>query len=167
MRALAWVVSVVALATVAPTNFSGTWMTDSTPATASLAPAGTVSARGGSAAAPARPAGPIEERLAQTGERLTIERRSAGSRQKFIYRLDGTESVNVNGRSTRTTTSRWDGEALVTEGTESTSSAGASIVNRFREVRSIDNTGAMLVEATRQFEGSAQMVSLLTLVKKK
>ena len=153
----------------APANFSGTWIADT--AAGSSAPAtagGMVSARGGTIGSWTPPERQIEERLTQTADTLTIERRASGGRQTYAYNLDGTESTNVNGRSTRTTKSRWDGDTLVTEGHESTTTASdTAIVNSFREVRSIDNTGAMIVEATRQFEGSGQTVSLLSLVKKK
>src|SRR6476646_6021349 len=173
--ALARVIAVAVLsgaalaAAHAPANFSGAWVTAVAPSAGGANTAGAmVSARGGTTAGSwSRSEGPIEERLVQTAETLTVERRAGGGRQKYVYKLDGTESVNVNGRSTRTTTSRWDGEALVTEGQESTASARTTIVNTFCEVRTIDNTGAMLVEATRQFEGSGQTVTAVTLVKKK
>lgn len=158
-----------AVAAPAPANFSGAWVTEVNPgAGGANTAAAMVSARGGTTAGSwSRSEGPIEERLVQTAETLTVERRAGGGRQKFVYKLDGTESVNVNGRSTRTTKSHWDGEALVTEGRESTASARTTIVNAFREVRTIDNSGAMLVESTRQFEGSGQTMTALTLVKKK
>ena len=160
---------VAAMAAHAAANFSGAWVTESSSSAGGANTAGAmVSARGGTTAGSwSRSEGPIEERLVQTAETLTVERRAGGGRQKYVYKLDGTESVNVNARSTRTTKSHWDGEALVTEGRESTASTRTTIVNAFREVRTIDNTGAMLVEATRQFEGSGQTVTALTLVKKK
>jgi hypothetical protein len=153
----------------APANFSGAWVTQVTPAAGGAnTTAAVVSARGGTTAGSwSRAEGPIEERLVQTVDTLTVERRAGGGRQKYVYKLDGTESVNVNGRSTRTTKSHWDGETLVTQGRESTAGARTAIVNTFREARSMDNTGAMLVEATRQFEGSGQTVTAMMLVKKK
>jgi len=152
----------------APTSFAGTWVSDPvTGADTAATAGGMVSARGGTVGSWTPAERQLEERLAQTADTLTIERRSSGGRQKYVYNLDGTESANVNGRSTRTTKSRWDGDTLITEGQEATTSARGAIVNTFREVRSIDNSGTMIVEATRQFEGSGQTVSLLSLVRKK
>jgi len=62
--------------------------------------------------------------------------------------LDGSESVNHNGANTMTTKSAWEGQTLVTQGTSfSVTSAGESnwIV---KERRSLDKTGAMIVEMT-------------------
>jgi len=109
----------------------------------------------------------VEERVTQSVQTLTIERRSSGGRQKFVYRLDGAESVNVNGASKRTTRSRWNGDTLVTEGTEALSSTRGALSNAFREARSIGNDGAMVVETTREFEGGGRTVSVLAFVKKK
>lgn len=150
------------------TSFAGAWRSDGTRTAGPAVDGSAVSARGNLLdASPATAFRNVEERVTQSVQTLTIERRSSGGRQKFVYRLDGAESVNVNGASKRTTRSRWNGDTLVTEGTEALSSTRGALSNAFREARSIGNDGAMVVETTREFEGGGRTVSVLAFVKKK
>jgi hypothetical protein len=57
--------------------------------------------------------------VTQTAEAVTIETKipKFDSTRRFVYTLDGSKSVNQSGAQTWTTTSRWDGNRLVTEGT--------------------------------------------------
>jgi hypothetical protein len=175
------VLAVVFAATVvteAPPNFSGTWVLNPDKTAALLATRsgatiaaptnGAVSADGSVSGAMALPAaGRQEQTITHTLTSLTIERSLPSERQKYIFKLDGTASVNGNGRSTLTTTTRWEVDKLVTEGTQITTTDRGPISNTFKEVRSIDNDGAMVVETMRQFDGGAQSTALQVLVKRK
>lgn len=55
--------------------------------------------------------------IVQTPAMLIIEQQSDGGSRAVTYRLDGEESTNSGPRGAQTTVSRWDGAALVTEGT--------------------------------------------------
>ena len=55
--------------------------------------------------------------IVQTPAMLIIEQQSDGGSRAVTYRLDGEESTNSGPRGSQTTVSRWDGAALVTEGT--------------------------------------------------
>ena len=99
-------------------------------------------------------AAPAEVTVTQTAAALTYERTTASGPQKFVYKLDGSESVNVNGRSTLKTKSRWEGSTLVTEGTQSTASDQGAISGTFKETRSLDKDGSMIVETVRVYEGA-------------
>ena len=55
--------------------------------------------------------------IVQTPAMLVIEQQSDGGSRAVTYRLDGEESTNSGPRGAQTTVSRWDGAALVTEGT--------------------------------------------------
>ena len=55
--------------------------------------------------------------IVQTPAMLIIEQQFDGGSRAVTYRLDGEESTNSGPRGAQTTVSRWDGAALVTEGT--------------------------------------------------
>lgn len=94
-------------------NFTGTWVLDSS---RSAAPDGSSRAGGGGGGASAMSGGgggtmrgggggqPFEVRVTQTAAELVVERLAPTS-MKWIYKLDGTESVNTDGRTTTRTTS--------------------------------------------------------------
>jgi len=140
-------------------DFSGTWAHDPQQSAAPAAPAGSASAKPSS-----RPTGgvsrfsggggaTVELRIAQTDSSLTIERVAGSSTRKFVHTFDGKGNVNVNGRSTLRSTSRWNGSRLVTEGTEVTSLDAGDVTSLLWEVRSIGPTGELVVETTRTTEG--------------
>jgi hypothetical protein len=84
---------------------------------------------------------------------------------RYVYQLDGKESVNHNGANTLTTKSAWDGQKLVTRGTSfSVTSAGESLWE-FEEMRWLDKTGAMVTETTHKDE--AGKVNVVTQVYRK
>lgn len=100
-------------------------------------------------------------KIAQTTAAITIERIAGQAWEKVVYRLDGSESVNTNGRSTLKLRSRWEGETLVSEGSSETqlSYGSGSIGGKTREVRWIEKDGAMVVETTRTITGAAIQTS--------
>jgi hypothetical protein len=101
----------------------------------------------GAGAAPAVPA----VRITQTAAAVTIDRVSGQVWEKMVYKLDGSESVNANGRSTMKLKSRWEGARLLSEGRTETTLADneGSISSTMKEIRSIDKDGVMVVETTR------------------
>ena len=171
------VLTAVTLSAQAKPDFSGTWVMN-VEKTAALnggrtggATMGPVSAGGGSmsasgsppaggntmsvaGAAGARgPAAPLELAIAQTAATLTIER-SGALPQKFVHKLDGTESTNVNGRATMKTKSHWQGGTLVTEGTNLIAGEDGTISVTLKEVRSLDQDGNLVIASTRTVDGN-------------
>jgi hypothetical protein len=97
-------------------DFSGTWLEDRERLT-NLLTGTPVEASEGSGGAVALP--PSETVITRTPDVLRIERKVPQSDRplRYEYKLDGSKSVNHSGAQTRTTTSRWEGNRLVTEGT--------------------------------------------------
>ena len=63
-------------------------------------------------------------------------------RPKITGRLDGESSIPVGSGRSLTVTSRWDGERLVTEGSQAP--AGDDSVIRLREIRALSEGGQTL-----------------------
>jgi hypothetical protein len=163
---LKWiVVSVVALVQMTAAmaqgraDFSGEWVMDvdrtraeNRARTGATGGGGTmgVSTFGGAGAAGSAPA-VTAVRITQTAGTMTIDRVSGQVWDKVVYKLDGAESANTNGRSTMKWKSRWEGAKLVSEGGSETTLPDneGSISSTVKEVRSIDKEGVMVVETTR------------------
>ena len=159
------VLSNVMVVAQATPNLAGTWVIDrdKTAALAPAAPAGGGGASGmragGSAGGMVAAGGgaPAEIVITQTAAAITIVRGLPdGSQQKYVYKLDGSESVNVNGRTTQTTKSTVASGKITTVGTQSVSTDQGAVTGEFREVRWLDKGGAMIVETTRTANGSAR-----------
>ena len=98
--------------------------------------------------------GPIEVVVTQTAASITMERRFPGvESQTTTYKLDGSETTNVTGRTTLKTKSRWEGAKLVTEGTQVVKSDQAEIKGTIKETRWLEKDGTMVVETVREIEG--------------
>jgi hypothetical protein len=84
--------------------------------------------------------------IIQTPARLVIERTLLGGQTRtVVYTFDGTESVSQAGDVAIKARSRWDGDRLVTEGTQGVSTLEA----QFTERRSLSADGrTMTVEST-------------------
>lgn len=95
----------------------------------------------------------------QTNDALTIEEPEAEGGWRTVYKLDGTESVNVNGSVTLRTISRWEDGRLVTEGTQTVSTSQADVTAVFLEVRTLAADGTLVIETTRTLEGRAPTTS--------
>ena len=98
------------------TDFSGTWTLDQE-ASQFPQPPGGGGGRGGGRQGGGRGglgAGATIV-ITQTETVLSMEQQAGGQSRTVVYRLDGSESTSVAGRGEMTTTSRWDGAALVTE----------------------------------------------------
>jgi hypothetical protein len=160
-------------------DLSGTWVLDRDK-TAALVGSRAGAPPGGAMAGSARvgtaspgggammPAGTLPEwTMVVSTATVTAERPAAMGGQKYVYKLDGSESTNVNVRTTLTTKTRWDAGRLVTEGTQSTKTDQGDVVVKFREVRWLDRDGAMLIETTRQMEPNPPTTVTQVYVKKK
>jgi|tagenome__1003787_1003787.scaffolds.fasta_scaffold20852723_2 hypothetical protein len=120
-------------------DFSGTWVED-------LSLRKTTFPTGGAPGARAMSAPEADTVVTQTATVLTIERSVMSQVIRYVYRLDGGESVNHNGANTQTTKSAWERNTLVTRGTSfSVTSQGESTWD-YSEKRSLDPKGLMVVE---------------------
>ena len=149
-------------------DFSGTWIMDGAKTaalnggrTSGMAPAGAMAGGGGAGGggntmspAGAGPSAPMEMKIAQTPATLTIERATPAGPQKFVHKLDGAESVNVNGRATLTTKSTWQGTTLVTEGTNVINGEDGAITVTLKETRALDADGNLTVTVARTIDGT-------------
>jgi hypothetical protein len=159
-----------------PPTLSGTWVLESS---RSAVPGGSPRASGGggmSGGGGVRVGGvragggggqPMEIVITQTAAELTIERQGP-TPMKWVYKLDGSESVNTNGRTTSRTKSRREGRTLVTEGTQVVLLDGNEVRGTVKEIRSLSAEGQLVVETTRTAEGmtSAPPVTTQTFKKK-
>ena len=95
--------------------------------------------------------GPAETLVVtQTSDTLFVEQRREDGSQTLRYRLDGSSSVNPMPRGELTTTSRWDGATIVTEGTQDIPRLLRDISIPLTERRSLSADGrTMTVESTR------------------
>ena len=88
--------------------------------------------------------------IVQTPAMLIVEQQSDRGSRAVTYRLDGGESTNSGPRGEQTTRSRWDGAALVTEGTQAVSTPRGDFSLQFTERRTLSADGrTQTVEATR------------------
>jgi hypothetical protein len=134
-------------------NFSGTWVEDES-ARQTTWPVPDANAP------KSRPLPRADLVVTQTGATLTTERKFMQSAVRYVYNLDGSESVNKNGANTMTTKSTWDGQKLATQGTSfSVTSAGESLWI-VKETRWLDKSGAMVTETThKDEEGKVNVVT--------
>jgi hypothetical protein len=140
-------------------DFSGTWTEDAARRITNAPPPPE------GASMPALP--PADIVIRHGAADVTIERKFMSQVIRYVYRLDGGESVNHNGANTLTTRSRWDGRTLVTEGTSySVTSAGESSW-QFKEVRSLDAKGEMVVETSNKDDATGKTLSLTQVWKRK
>jgi hypothetical protein len=111
------VVAAASLAAQARPDFSGTWVEDRERLTNLLTGKPVVTGQASGGGAMAMQVG--DTAVTQTVETVTVDTKipKFDSSIRQVYKLDGSKSVNHNGAQTRTTTSRWDGDRLVTEGT--------------------------------------------------
>lgn len=166
-----------ALSAQARPNLAGTWETNAEKTAAARAAGAPTAAAGGGGAMrgagggslmAASGAAPMPYVITQTPQAVTIARDLGdGASQKWVYKLDGSESVNVNARTTLTTRSAFAGDKLITEGKQVTKTEQAEVAGTFREVRWIDKDGAMHVETTRAMNGGAATTGYLVLDRKK
>jgi hypothetical protein len=140
-------------------------LTDAKTGARASATGGGAVARGGAMMSDAAAVTP-EYRITVAADTVTIDRVGAPTPQKYLYKLDGSESINTVGTTTTRTKSHWAGASLITEGTREISTSQGKITATMKETRSLDNNGAMVVEMTRQVEGQAASTTYQVFVKK-
>ena len=87
--------------------------------------------------------------ITQSAQTITIAQTFMGDTTRITYDLDGRENKTRQGAQVRTTRTRWDGNRLITEGTNfQTTSAGEESWQR-REVRWLTPKGEMALEVTQ------------------
>jgi len=125
------------------TAFSGSWTLDSD---ASEFPQ---ERRGGGERGVFGGGGPAAITIMQTDNELVIERRIGGQSQTITHRLDGSSSENTGPRGgTTTTTSSWDGAALVTAGSHTVSTSRGELTLEIQERRTLSNDGQTMTVAS-------------------
>ena len=143
LASLALVVAFGAPAVAQGADFSGTWQLDQD--ASEIPQFGGGGGRGGGQGG--RGATLV---IAQTNDVLTIEQQADGGGRTVSYNLDGSESTNAGPRGEQTTTSRWDGEVLLTEGTMRASTPRGDFSMELIERRTLSSDGrTMTVESTR------------------
>jgi hypothetical protein len=151
-----FVVSVILGAVQSRPDFSGHWVL--VPAKSGrTSPNGELSTSSAAAGETMRVMGGgnlLELKVTQRATDLTIESVNSSGTRKFVYTFDGKENVNVNGRATLRTTSRWVGAELVTEGTQAVATETGDIISTVREVRALDTGGELVARMVRTVEGN-------------
>ena len=132
-------------------DFSGTWVEDASLRQTTIKPPA-----GSGPRAMAAPASDLV--VTQTPTTLTSERRFMTQVIRHTFKLDGKESVNLNGANTQTTRSHWDGKKLVTEGTSYSVTSQGEFTWIYREVHSLDANGRMVIEVTTTDEAGVKNV---------
>jgi hypothetical protein len=137
---LAFVLALPAMAIAQSPNFSGKWSQDMEK---SDPPPQGGGGRG--------PAGPQSFTIAQTATELAIERETPNGVMKSVYKLDGSESVNVGGRGGEVKSkSKWDGAKLVTTSVQTMNMQGNDVTIESTETRSLEADGTMTVVTVRK-----------------
>jgi|SRR5215204_743115 len=144
------VLSLVAAVLQAPPDFSGTWVEDASLRQTTLKPP--------TSGPKAMVAPDMDLVVTQTPATLTSEIKFMTQVIRYVFHLDGKESVNLNGANTRTTRSRWDGKKLVTEGTSYSVTSQGESTWIYREVHSMNARGQMVIEVTTTDEAGVKNV---------
>jgi hypothetical protein len=140
-------------------DFSGTWVEDESARKTTMA----VPNQGGKAMT----LPPRDTVVTQSAATLTTEQTFMSQVVRYVYRLDGKESVNHNGANTLTTKSGWEEKKLVTQGTSfSVTSAGESLW-LVKETRWLDPSGAMVVDTSYKDEAGKTDTTTRVFRKKK
>jgi hypothetical protein len=126
-------------------DFSGTWTLDRDKSEMPQM-------AGGPGGRPGGGTGTMTVTIKQTPDTITIEQTTGqmGSRT-LTYKLDGSESVNPGMRGGESkSTSKWDGDKLVTESTQTMNGPNGEMTMKSKEIRSLQPDGTMLVDVTRE-----------------
>lgn len=87
--------------------------------------------------------------ITQTAETLTMVRSGGQMELTTTYYLDGRESTNRMGRGEMTSTSRWDGMKLVTEGSAQMETPMGSMSITTTETRELSADGTQMTVTAR------------------
>lgn len=159
--AVALVAITVALAAQKKPDFSGSWTLDPSRSEMGRGPGGGPGGTSGRGPG-GMGGGPTKLVIKQTETTLTIEREMGGQAVAQTYRLDGSESVNpgMRGGEMKSRT-RWDGDTLVTESSQTMNTPNGEMSIQTKEVRSIAADGTMVVESTRTTPRGTQTSKLV------
>ncbi len=138
-------------------DFSGTWTLD--PSKSEMPQMG-----GGMGGRPGggRGMGEMAVTIKQTADSVTIDQKMGEMSRTITYKLDGSETVNSGMRGGEVkSTSKWDGDKLVTESTQTMSGPNGEMTIKSKEVRSLAADGTMLVETTRETPRGTQTSKLV------
>ena len=86
--------------------------------------------------------------ITQTAEALTIVQTGMGPERTTSYYLDGRESTNAAMRGEMKSTSTWDGEQLVTDGSATMQTPNGERTIKSKEVRSLSKDGKTMTVTT-------------------
>jgi hypothetical protein len=86
--------------------------------------------------------------ITQTAEALTIVQTGAGPDRTLTYYLDGRESTNAAQRGEMKSTSRWDADKLVTDGSATMETPNGPRTITTSEVRSLSKDGKTMTVST-------------------
>jgi len=86
--------------------------------------------------------------ITQTAETITMVQTGMGPERTTTYYLDGRESTNAAMRGEMKSTSKWDGEQLVTDGTATGQSPNGPVTMTIKEIRSLSEDGKTLTVST-------------------
>lgn len=137
-------------------DFTGTWTLD--PSKSEMPRMGGMGGRGGEGGM----GGGMTVTIKQTAGTLTIEQRMGEMSRTIAYKLDGTESVNPGMRGGDVkSTSRWEGNTLVTESTQTMSGPSGEVTIKSKEIRSLADDGTMVVDTTRETPRGTQTSKLV------
>lgn len=123
-------------------DFNGTWAEVESERKVTPAPAAAPSGM------PVLQGPPPAQIVTQTAAMIRIDRPWQHGVVRHTYKLDGSESVNLNGANTQTTKSRWEGGRLITEGTSFSETTAGESTWQFKEVRWMDPKGRMVTETS-------------------
>jgi hypothetical protein len=104
-------------------------------------------------------------RITQTAARLTVTSTGESGEQTNTYALDGSESANTAGRGTLKSRTKWEGAALVTEGTRNMEGPMGAMTLKTREVRSLSDDGPTMTLRTTVETPRGQRTTTVTFVK--
>lgn len=104
-------------------------------------------------------------RITQTAERLVVTSTGESGEQTNAYALDGSESTNAAGRGTVRSRTKWEGAALVTEGTRNMEGPMGAMTLKTREVRSLSDDGRTMTLRTAIETPRGQRTTTVTFVK--
>jgi hypothetical protein len=86
--------------------------------------------------------------ITQTAELLTIVQSGMGPERTLTYYLDGRESTNAAMRGEMKSTSHWDAQQLVTDGTATMDTPDGARTITMSEVRSLSQDGKTMTVTT-------------------
>jgi hypothetical protein len=143
LSALAAAIMLVAVAAAfaqSTPDFSGSWIRDEARSASTTA--------GRSTATPGASVPLGVTVIRQTATTLTIENELMGMAMTYVYKLDGSDSVNHNGAMVQTTRSHWSGATLVTEGKDTQSTSQGYQAWTLKTTRARDAKGNLIVDTT-------------------